>query len=245
MDCTIDENERPKGSDMCFSAEASFTAAASLIPAGGLSVYLAYRTDRRFVPLCTLPLLFGVQQLFEGFVWTSGAAGDLQAVQGFSAAYMFFSWLAWPVWIPFSIYFVEPVKRKPFYLVASIIGGILGAGLFLPYLVHPDWLTVKLLDNIIIYGGVELFDFIAGRNLTYAAYLALIILPALLATRREVRVFGVLIAIATMTTYAFFSYAYISIFCFLGALMSFYLVFMIYRIRSLPQDTIHPDSIPT
>lgn len=222
---------------MCFSAEASFTAAAVLMPAGVLGAFTAYRTDRRYVALCALPFLFGVQQLMEGFVWTTGARGDLALTQIFSAAYMFFAWLAWPVWVPFATFFVEPRRRQPFYLIAAVLGGILGAGLWLPYFVHWDWLTVRFLERAVVYGGIELFDYIFTRNLTYAAYLGLIVLPPLLSTRKEVRVFGVLIALAFAITYAFFRYAYISAFCFLGAIMSLYLAVMIRRLRrNVPDD---------
>ncbi|MFX8612665.1 DUF6629 family protein, partial [Acinetobacter baumannii] len=85
---------------MCFSAAASFTAAAVLAPMGGLSVARAARPGRRFLLLSALPLLFSVQQLMEGLVWRSGEAGDSAGVLRYSLAYMFFSWLAWPVWVP-------------------------------------------------------------------------------------------------------------------------------------------------
>jgi len=215
---------------MCFSAEASFTAAALLLPAGALSIQRAYRTDRRYAPVCALPLLFGLQQLLEGFVWTSGASGDLDLVKLYAVGYMFFSWLAWPIWVPFSIYFLEPARRKPLYLVFAIAGAVLGAGQYLPYFVHSNWLSIQFLDSAIVYDGVELFDFLFARELTYAIYLMLIILPLLLSTRGEIRIFGVLVAIVAAITYLFFRFAYISAFCFGGALMSFYLVAMIFRI---------------
>lgn len=215
---------------MCFSAEASFTAAALLIPSGALSIERAYRTDRRYVSICALPLLFGLQQFLEGFVWTSGARGELDLVRLYAIGYMSFSWLAWPIWVPFSTYFLEPARRKPLYLIFAIAGAILGAGQFLPYFVHSNWLSVRVLDSAIVYGGVELFDFLFARELTYAIYLTLIILPLLLSTRGEIRVFGVLVAIVAAITYLFFRFAYISVFCFGGALMSFYLVAMIFRI---------------
>ena len=65
---------------MCFSAEVSYAAAGILLPLGTVSIYKAYQTDRRYVAICTLPLLFGLQQLFEGLVWTGGEAGDMAAV---------------------------------------------------------------------------------------------------------------------------------------------------------------------
>jgi hypothetical protein len=85
---------------MCFSAEAGFTAAAILLTAGAIGIQRAYRTDRGYLPLAALPIFFGFQQLFEGLVWTGNALSSDTMVQRFSLAYMFFSWLAWPVWIP-------------------------------------------------------------------------------------------------------------------------------------------------
>ena len=79
---------------MCFSATASFTASAVLLPAGTLALRRAYTTDRRYLALCALPFLFGVQQLMEGFVWTYGARGESSLVGTFSLGYMFFAWLA-------------------------------------------------------------------------------------------------------------------------------------------------------
>ena len=99
---------------MCLSAEASFIAAAGLIPAGALSMARAYRTDRRYIPIAALPLLFGLQQAFEGMVWM--ANGNAILVERYSLAYMFFSWMVWPVWVPVSVYFLETERRKPLYL---------------------------------------------------------------------------------------------------------------------------------
>jgi uncharacterized protein DUF6629 len=83
---------------MCFSAEASYTAAALLLPAGALASQRAYKANRKYLAIAALPLLFGFQQLSEGLVWTGNALSGDTMVQR-SLAYMFFSWLAWPVWV--------------------------------------------------------------------------------------------------------------------------------------------------
>lgn len=225
---------------MCFSAEASFAASAILIPSGTVSLYIAMKTDRRYAPLCALPLLFGIQQFFDGMVWVSGANGDFDATRHFSIAYMFFAWLAWPVWIPFATYFVEPCRWRPFYLLGSIVGGMLGASLYFPYFAHEGWLTVEFLPKAIVYDGTETFDFLWPRSVTYGIYIASIVLPPLLSTRREVQIFGLLVFLAFATTYLFFRYAYISVFCFLGGLISIYLVAMIIylaRKKAEPEPT--------
>ena len=51
---------------MCFSASASFTASAVLIPLGLYSNHLATRHERPdYKPLALVPFFFGVQQLVE------------------------------------------------------------------------------------------------------------------------------------------------------------------------------------
>lgn len=67
------------------------------------------------------------------------------------------------------------------------------------------------------------------RQTTYLVYLVFIIAPLLISTDRAARVFGALVAGALTVTYLFFSYAYISVFCMGGAVMSLYLVWMIFR----------------
>jgi len=215
---------------MCFSPEVSFAAAAVLVPSGAAAMSFAERRDRRYLPLATLPLLFGVQQLLEGLVWTSGAAGDLDQVRIYSTAYLFFAWLAWPVWVPLSVYWLEPARRKPYFLIPIIAGAVLGSGQFLPYLAHGGWVQTTFLPRAVVYGGTELFQLIIGRIPTYTIYLSLVIAPALLSSDRRVKVFGLLIALAFAVTNLFFRYAYISVFCFWGAVMSLYLVWMMARL---------------
>jgi len=213
---------------MCFSAEASYTAAAVLLSAGGIAVQRAYQTNRTFLPLAVLPALFGFQQLFEGLVWTGNALSSDEMVARYSMAYMFFSWLAWPVWVPFSTYFLEPCRRRYLYLLFAILGGMVGAMQYFPYFAHEGWLVTKILPNAISYQGTVLFDYIMRRELTYAIYLFVIVVPLLTSSNRRAQVFGLLISLVAIATYLFFQFAYISVFCFGGALMSLYIVHMIF-----------------
>ena len=129
---------------MCFSAEASFTAAAVLLPAGGIAMQRAARRDMAYLPIATLPMLFGLQQLCEGAVWMAGRANDTATVEASSLAYMFFSYFAWPVWVPFSTYFLEPQRRRSLYLMFVISGAMLAGIEYVPYFTHKGWLTTRL-----------------------------------------------------------------------------------------------------
>lgn len=211
---------------MCLSAPVSFTAAALLIPAGGFTVFQAWRLDRRYAPLAALPVLLGLQQLAEGMIWVAGAGQAMDAAELYSLVYMFFAWIAWPVWIPVSVYFLEPPRRRTPYLVFAIAGGMLGGVQYLPYLAHDGWLQVSLLPHAIRYSDTEILDAIVGRPLTYLAYVTLLIAPLLLATDRRVKIFGVLVALVLAITVGFFQWAYISVFCFGGAVVSAYLLWV-------------------
>ncbi|MBY0563875.1 MAG: hypothetical protein K2P58_06785 [Hyphomonadaceae bacterium] len=214
---------------MCFSAEASFTAAALLIPLGGVAVARAAKVAPKYAPLCALPLLFGFQQAMEGLVWVAGGQPDAAWVERFSLAYMFFSWIAWPVWVPVSVYFLEPPRWRPLYLAFAIGGAMLGGVQYIPYFAHEGWLTTTFLANAVIYGDTQLLDALMTREATYLLYLVFIIAPLLLSSDRAARTFGALVTLVLAITYFFFSYAYISVFCMGGAIMSFYLVWMIFR----------------
>ena len=214
---------------MCFSAEASYTAAAILLSAGAVAMQRAFQRDRKYLPLATLPLLFGLQQLFEGFVWTAGHRGNQSAIETFSLAYMFFSWLAWPIWVPLSTYFIEPCRRRSIYLGFAIFGAMMGVLQYVPYFAHKGWLVTRFYDYAISYQGTVLLDFIMPRELSYPLYLFAIIAPLITSSIQNARIFGALIIVVVVTVYAFFSYAYISAFCFGGAVMSAFIVWMVFR----------------
>ena len=54
---------------MCFSATASFTTALVLIPVGVYCVNKATSLQKSYWLFALMPLMFGVQQFFEGVVW--------------------------------------------------------------------------------------------------------------------------------------------------------------------------------
>jgi hypothetical protein len=223
---------------MCFGPEASFISAAVLVPAGALAMRRAYQMEIRYLPFATLPLLFGLQQFFEGLVWTGAMIGNRQWINGFSLAYMFFSWLAWPVWVPFSTYFLEPCRRRQLYLMLAIFGGMLGALQYIPYFAHDGWLNTIFYKRAISYEGIHLLDNIVGVQTTYLLYLIAIITPLVSSSLRNVNIFGYLVVAVLFVTYVFFQFAYISVFCFGGAIMSLFIIYIIFCV-SAPLPSHH------
>jgi len=214
---------------MCLSAKASFIAAAILISTGVATAFGAWRGNRRYLAVGILPLLFGLQQLAEGLVWTAGKVDNARLTSHFSLIYMFFSWMVWPVWVPISAYFLETGNRRHLLLGFAVAGGMLGGLQYVPYLVHEGWLTTLFLEWAVRYQDVNLLDALVRREVIYVIYSVIIIVPFFIVRDKEIKVFGTLIAGILIVTYVFFSYAYISVFCFGGAIASFYLVILIWR----------------
>ena len=86
---------------MCFSATASFTAGAVLTVLG-VGTLRATR-QKREIPLATIPLLFGLQQIVEGVLWLSFRFDTPQVNVAMTYLFSMFSHVLWPMFVPFSI----------------------------------------------------------------------------------------------------------------------------------------------
>lgn len=209
---------------MCLSAEVSFGAAAFLMPAGIAAAVSTMRREPRYLMIAMLPALFGVQQFVEGMIWIAGQAGDTTSVDRYALIYMFFTWMVWPIWVPVSSYFVETGGRRHAILPFIVAGAMLGGLQFIPYFLHDGWLTTTFLRWAVRYQDINLLDGLVSRNVTYAIYVAVVIVPFLLVRSWAIKVFGLLVAGVLIVTYVFFYYVYISVFCFGGAVISVYLL---------------------
>lgn len=179
-------------------------------------------------------------------MWSAANKGGGAAIERYSLAYMFFSWLAWPVWVPFATYFLEPCGRRYLYLLFAMLGAMFGGLQYIPYFAHDGWLAVTFFKYAISYEGTVLFDLIMRREFTYAIYLFIILVPLVTSSIRGVNVFGGLVAAVALITYFFFSWAHISVFCFGGAVVSAYIVYFVFKeTRGGPQLTNQQAREPT
>ncbi len=91
---------------MCFSAGASFGASAVLGTIGIISVVKAKTNPRRL--FATIPLIFSVQQLTEGFIWLSLKDPGLATWQPLlTYIFLVFAMAVWPFWIPLTVRLLE------------------------------------------------------------------------------------------------------------------------------------------
>jgi hypothetical protein len=100
---------------------------------------------------------------------------------------------------------------------------------YVPYFSHKGWLVTRFYDCAISYQGAIVLDFMMPRELSHPLYLFALIAPLITSSIQNARIFGALILSVVVTVYAFFRYAYISAFCFCGAMMSAFIVWMVFR----------------
>lgn len=145
--------------------------------------------------------------------------------------YIFFSWLIWPIWIPFSVYFLEPSdsRRKLPLLSFALAGLAFGLILYVPHLFHPDWVDVRIKRHSLAYEDTMFLDYLIPRWLTYLIYIFLIVTPTMISTYLHIRFFGLTLIAVLAVVYAFLTYAYISFFCLLAGLGTLHLIYIIVR----------------
>jgi len=220
---------------MCFSASVSYSAATVLVGTGVYAVQQARRLHPSYLMWALVPILFGLQQAFEGRVWQELDAGDAGAAVPFALGFHFFSHFLWLWWLPLGSYLVEPGKtsmigklRKRVIGGCAIFGAFAGALVFSVMLFHPEWMSVGMREHSIAYDFSVPYRSSIHLPLTPAALYALTILvPLLFSSHRLIRIFGWLAALSSVLTSEAYGYAYVSVWCFFAAVLSLYLVYMI------------------
>jgi hypothetical protein len=105
---------------MCFSPEVDLMAGV-VVTGVGLDAIRRARSPEE-MPLAALPLLLGIHQLIEVFVWR-GLEGSASAAVRDGAIWVYLA-IAFmlPVWVPLSVRGVEPSRRRRTYMtwLASI-----------------------------------------------------------------------------------------------------------------------------
>ena len=218
---------------MCFSAEASFGLGAGLIVTGGVCVRTAWKRSPTHVPLAATPLLFGVQQLCEGLVWVGLGREDAPLVRSASLAYLFFALAFWPFYLPLCVTFIE--SRPPWRRLWAgmvLLSLAWAAVLYLPILREPErYLSTEVRHHSILYETSRVpFAQLVHQTLLRILYMILGGTALVLGSDVTARRFGMLLGAAAVVSWLVFAYAFASVWCFLAAVLSFYLCFALSRI---------------
>jgi hypothetical protein len=204
---------------MCFSATASFVAGGILAGAGAITLTKA---QKKQIPLASIPLLFGIQQIIDGFVWTTPASAPYYALAVYG--YSLFAFAFWPIFTPIALRIIETNSGNRKVLDALIIIGV-GVAAFFMHAVIFNGATATLLDHCIAYVTPHGYG-----SLSLAFYLVAVVGPFLVSSKKLLKVFGVVLFISFAIAGWFYQETFSSTWCFFAAVLSSILFVHFYKL---------------
>lgn len=207
---------------MCFSAGASFAGGVVITAIGVMTVRKNNVPSRRM--FAAIPLIFGVQQISEGFVWVAlqSTGHDLMlSIPAF--IFLLAAVVIWPVMVPLSVYLMERVKSMKRVLLILIGLGILTS------LYYASRLLFYEIEPMISHHHIK---YVGDFPKTYAtpifiAYAVATLIPLFLSSVRRMWLLGVLMAFSCLVTGIFFKEYLTSVWCFFAALISVVILWIV------------------
>lgn len=200
---------------MCFSATASFVAAGGLGLAAAGSLWLARNPAEK--GLAQFPLIFGIQQLAEGFVWLALKRPDFAIyLVPAQTAFVLIAWLGWPVIVPavYKAFIRRKVNITPINLLMAM--GIVVAGIN-AWNIYASGVTAEIRGHHIYYGNT---NSVILANFTGAMYVCATLIPPFLTGNKKLYIIGTVHTSMFLFVFLFHRPYLISVWCFLGAVSS-------------------------
>jgi len=203
---------------MCFSAPASFLAAAVAGGAGAAAV-TRIRT-RSEIPLAAMPLVFAMQQTIEGFLWlTLPVAPDAPISSILTETFLLLALVFWPIYAPLSALAVEADAKRRRWITVCLAGGIAVAAYFLGSLgTEPRTATID--GAHIVYSADPALPGVIRVLYPIATCFSL-----MLSSHRSIRLLGAVIFLGSVVAYWVYWNAFASVWCFFAAAASGLILF--------------------
>lgn len=200
---------------MCFSASASFGAGVVLTGVGMAAMRKV--PSNACLPFASIPLIFGVQQITEGFLWLALSNFHYAAWQvPATYLFLFFAQVVWPSWVGFAMYRMEIVKiRRQAILVLLGIGVLVSA--YLAYCLLNFRVEAAVAEHHIAYQQ----DYPESVDHSFGwLYVVATITPAMISSIRRMWLFGIAVLVSYIITALFYTGYIVSVWCFFAAVIS-------------------------
>jgi len=195
---------------MCFCSTASFSAGTALSLIGVITIKKAEK--KKDFLFASIPLLFGMQQIAEGFVWIS--FGHPMALHIATYAFLLFSHILWPIYIPLAVMLMEPIVWRRRILAAFVaLGGVVSV--YFSYYLFTETVQAEIIHKSIAYVSQHFFVYFLLSPYSVATCAS-----CLFSSYRWVNMFGVVTFLAAMAAYHFYHENFVSVWCFFGAMLS-------------------------
>ena len=213
---------------MCFSASASFGAGIVLGVIGVAAIKKVSHPSQ--ILFASIPLIFCVQQITEGFLWLALASPGHVLLKDFTTyTFLSFAQIIWPLYVPLAILlFQEKEKRK---LISKVLVGI-GAivSLYLAFCLMSFPVEAKIIGYHISY--VQNYP-AAISKYCGLLYVIATIAPALLCGIKRMWYLGMVILVSYIITKIFYTDYVVSVWCFFASVISIVVFAIISDIKKL------------
>ncbi len=212
---------------MCFSAGASFGAGAVLTILGIASSKQALAPSQRL--FASIPFIFGLQQISEGFVWLSLSHSAFAPIQQIATyIFLFFAQVVWPVWVPLAILKLKPKekRRRPESILVGI-GAIVS--IYLAYCLATFHVEARILDYHISY----IQDYPAAfSRYCGGLYIIATIAPPFFSRIKGMWMLGITIIISYAITTIFYADYIVSVWCFFASIISIAVYVIMHKLKA-------------
>jgi len=211
-----------------YFAVMNFTLSGAIMLVGILTLMKV--SEPREVVFATLPLLFGLHEFSQGFVWL-GTEG-LISPRALDMAEMFYLFIAkgfLEFWVPLAIWLIEPAGwRKNLAGVLTVLGGLLAA--YALWVLSTGPAEVYVHQHALVYHTPKLNSLGLALGYILTTVGALVISSSI-----TIALFGWLNFAGLLIVWLFKPYAFTSLWCLYAAAVStlLYFYFVERRIRFL------------
>lgn len=218
---------------MCFSASASFVAAAVTGAAGIASV--ARSGDSRDLPLAAVPVFFGVQQAIEGCLWLTLPVAPMSPEASLlTDAFLIFALVFWPAFAPLVAFLIEPSAARRRLMIGPLVAGF-GVAAYLLWTLAIGDHGASIVDGHIVYENNPGAPFEVG----FLYLLATAGAPAL-SSIRAANILAGLVLVGSVVAYVVYTDAFVSVWCFFAAAASAVILLHFERARQTRLATAKP-----
>jgi hypothetical protein len=206
---------------MCFSSSVSFGAGAVLATVGVACLKKIQQPQQ--IAFASIPLIFALQQVSEGFVWMAAKNDNHGHLLQLSACtFLFFAQAIWPFWVPLSFLLIERNdSRKVVLYILTGVGALLGFYHLFCLVVYPIELDI------------------AGKHIAYrlnhpenivpfesAVYLLVTTVPPFFSSIKRMWSLGLAGLLSLLFTALIFQHWVISVWCFFAGIISIMVWFL-------------------
>jgi len=218
---------------MCFSASASFGAGVLLTVVGVAAIRKTHHLSQKM--FAGITFIFGIQQFAEGMLWLTLPNPDYVNLQRiFTAIFLFFAQILWPVWVPVAFLLLEKKStRKTIQMVFAGAGLLTGAYLGFCLINYP--VEARIEGHHITY----FLDYPASLStISMILYGLATVVPPFFSHIKRMWMIGVIFIVAYGVADFFFEQYVLSVWCFFAAIISVFIYAIMVEISNTEKQRL-------